>query len=445
LELKDKVPPHNKDAEKATLGALLQDAEAMDIVLRYIRPKDFFSSRNSTIFEAMLSLYQKGESYDLITLSENLNSQGKLDAAGGTSYIASLSEAVPTSANIEYYSKLVQETSIKRSMIKISSEIISDAYQPTSQSRELLEEAEKKIFQLTDDRQIGAYKSAKEIIPEAFDHIQKMYKTKNAFTGVPTGYSELDNFTGGFQKSQLIILAARPSIGKTTFALNLAAHMAFSENIPVGFFSLEMPYLSVFERLIASETRIDFQKVRSGHLRRSEITDLAHAGDRINDAPFYIDDSPDMKLLDLRAQARRMKAKEDIQIIFIDYLTLIHAEDKSIARHEQVAEISRSLKGLARELKIPVVALSQVSRDTEGKRPQLSNLRESGSLEQDADVVMFIHRERGLEKTMEEDHGEGVPTELILAKQRNGPTGTIPLLFFKQFTRFEAPVQGDFA
>jgi replicative DNA helicase len=238
---------------------------------------------------------------------------------------------------------------------------------------------------------------------------RKMYKTRNAFTGIPTGYPELDSFTGGFQKSQLVILAARPSIGKTTFALNLAAHMAFSENIPVGFFSLEMPYLSVFERLIASETRIDFQKVRSGHLRRSEITDLAHAGDRINDAPFYIDDSPDMKLLDLRAQARRMKAKEDIQIIFIDYLTLIHAEDKSIARHEQVAEISRSLKGLARELKIPVVALSQVSRDTEGKRPQLSNLRESGSLEQDADVVMFIHRRGGWKKLLKKTRVKEYP------------------------------------
>ena len=392
--LKDKVPPHNLEAEQATLGALLLDSEAIGTVIRYLRPDNFYSLQNQKIFNAIISLFNKGQRSDLITITEELRQSGMLDASGGPGYIASLTDIVPTSANVEYYAKVVLEGSVRRALLKISHKIISDAHDESTASRAVLEDAQKRIFELTDANQMATFKTPKDIIPLVIEAIEKLYHTRDSFTGVPSGLIELDQMTSGFQKSELIIIGARPSVGKTALALSMAAHIAIKEKIPTAFFSLEMSDMQLMQRLISSESKIPSEKIRSGLLKMSDFQSIQDAAGHIYDAPLYIVDMPNMKLLDLRAMCRRLRAQFNVEIIFIDYLTLISSENSMIPRHEQIAEISRSLKSLARELNIPVVALSQVRRDAEGKRPMLADLRESGSIEQDADVVMFLHRER---------------------------------------------------
>ncbi len=439
--LKDKVPPHNLEAEQATLGALLLDAEAVGTVIRFLRPDSFYSLQNQKIFQAIISLYGKGQRSDLITLTEELRQTGLLDAAGGPGYIASLTDIVPTSANVEYYARVVLESSVRRSLLKISYKIISDAHDESTASRAVLEEAQKQIFELTDANQLATFKTPKELIPRVIEAIEKLYHTKDAFTGIPSGLIELDQMTSGFQKSELIIIGARPSVGKTALALSMAAHTAIKEKIPTAFFSLEMSDMQLMQRLISSEARISSQNIRTGLLKMSDFQSIQDAAGHIYDAPLYIVDMPNMKLLDLRAMCRRLRAQFDVQIIFIDYLTLISSENSMIPRHEQIAEISRSLKSLARELNIPVVALSQVRRDAEGKRPMLADLRESGSIEQDADVVMFLHRER-VASGKDGDRDQAIETELIVAKQRNGPIGDIDIIFLPKYTKFVSKTQG---
>ena len=435
MSLKDRIPPHNDEAERATLGALLLDSESLATVLRYLRAGDFYKNAHKKVFQAIIGLFNKGEAIDLITLTDELKTSGELESSGGAGYISTLTSSVPTSANVEYYARIVQGASIRRTLLKVASEIIAEAYEETQDSRTIIEEAERKIFDVTDRQQGGSYLGANEIIVKTIEAIEKLYHTKENYTGVPTGFSDLDNLTSGFQNSEFIVLGSRPSIGKTALALTMASNIAIRQKRSVGFFTLEMSSKALMQRIVAAEARIDSAKLRTGLLRPADFHSLQEAAGRIYEAPLFIDDTPNIKLLDLRAQARRMKSQKDIEILFIDYIGLVEAEKRDIPRHEQVAEISRSLKSLARELDIPVLALSQVGRQSEGKAPSLADLRESGSLEQDADVVMFLHRER-----FERDNRESpnnVETELIVAKQRNGPVDTVRVAFIPRYTKFE--------
>ena len=432
-QLRDAVPPHNIDAEVATLGALLLDSQALATVLRYLRAEDFYRASHRKIYEAILALFDRNEAIDLITLSDELNRAGELEACGGTAQILHLTSAVPTSANVEYYARIVQALSMRRELQRIAAAIIADSHDDALEVRYIIEEAERRIFEITDRQHSGSFRLAKEIVAQTVEAIERLYHSSGSYTGIPSGFSDLDNLTSGFQNSEFIIIGARPSVGKTALALTMAANMSVQQRRPVGFFTLEMSAIALMQRLLASEARLDSNKIRSGLLRASDFHKITEAAGRIYDAPLYIEDSPNLKLLDLRALARRMKSNHDVGIIFIDYLTLITSEHRELARHEQIAEISRSLKALARELDLPVVALSQVRRETEGKLPNLADLRESGSIEQDADVVMFLHRERGTDENLND-----VETDLIVAKQRNGPVGRVNLAFIPEYTKFES-------
>ncbi|HUW70751.1 MAG TPA: replicative DNA helicase [bacterium] len=436
-QLKDRVPPHNAEAEQAALGALLLDPDAVPHILQYLRPDDFYVNANKNVFAAIISLFEKGQKGDLITLADEMRALGSLEHSGGPAYIAKLTDAVPSSANMEYYAKIVQECSTRRHLLRLAADINQKAHDDSIETDILLDELQESIFEVNQDRQSVSYRSVREIVPEAMKMIEALAKNKNAYTGIPSGFTELDSMTSGFQNSELIIIGARPSVGKTAFALNMAAHMALRERIPVCFFSLEMPDLSLTYRILSSEARIDSEKVRSGLIKPSDIQSLMDAASRIYDAPMYIVDVPNIKLLDLRSLARRMKSEKDVKIIFIDYLTLITHENTDLPRWEQISSISRSLKALARELRIPVVALSQLKREAEGKQPSLADLRESGSIEQDADLIMFLHREREIDKRHDE-RSPYTPTDLLVAKHRNGPVGKVGLLFFQKITRFES-------
>ena len=426
--LRDSVPAHNDDAEAATLGAMLIDAEALPAVSHLLRPEDFYHAANQRIYEALLALFDRGQSVDLITLADELRSRGTLEHCGGPAGISRLTSAVPTSANVEYYARIVQGCAVRRSLARISQEIVARAHDDSAEIRQIVEEAERRIFEISDRQQTGNYYAAKEVVNNTFAAIERQFHSKGSYTGVPSGFTKLDECTNGFQNSEFIVIGARPSVGKTAFALTIAANVAIRQRLPVGLFTLEMSSMAIMQRLLAMETRIDSQRLRSGTFKHSDFARLTEACGRIYEAPLFINDSPDLKLLDLRAQARRMKSHEQVRIIFIDYITLVNAESRDLARHEQIAEISRSLKALARELDLPVVALSQVRRETEGKRPTLADLRESGSIEQDADVVIFLH-------TDDLRSGE---REVIVAKQRNGPLSDFKLTFLPNITKFEA-------
>jgi replicative DNA helicase len=434
--LKDKIPPNNDEAELATLGALLLDPESFASVIKFIRPDDFYKGANQKIFRAIINLSNRGDAIDMITVTDELRNLGELELAGGPGYISALTSSVPTSANIEYYARIVQECSIRRNLLRISNEIISDAHNESLESRLIIEEAERKIFEMTDRQQTGTFKKASDIIPHTIEAIEKLYHTRDSYTGIASGFPELDNMLSGFQDSEFIVIGARPSVGKTALALTMAGNISIHHKISTGFFTLEMSSMALMQRLVAAEARIGSQTIRTGMLKPADFKNLTDAAGNIYDAPLYIIDTPSMKLLDLRAQARRMVAQMKVRIIFVDYLTLITAENHEVPRHEQIAEISRSLKALARELEIPVVALSQVSRESEGKRPTLANLRESGSIEQDADVVMFLHRERVSDRGGET--ANMIETELIVAKQRNGPVGDLKIAFIPKYTKFES-------
>jgi replicative DNA helicase len=439
-DTKGKVPPHNDEAELATLGALLLDNEAIATAIQYLRPGDFYTRANGRVYEAVLSLFNKGQQADILTVIGELRHAGKLDEAGGEDYIASLTHIVPSSANIAYYAQTVLEYSIRRSLLRISGDMGFKVFDESIESGNLLEDIQQKIFELSDNRRILSYKVAKDIVKETLKHIEEVHTLKKDYTGVPSGFDELDKkYTSGFQDSELIIIGARPSMGKTAIALTMASYIAVQKKIPTAFFTLEMSDQSLMMRLLSSEARIDSNALRTGFFSSSEFPNLYKACGDLYEAPLYIVDSPNMKLLDLRAQARRLRLQEKVAIIFIDYLQLITFENKyGIPQWEQVSEISRSLKSLARELKIPIVALSQLSREAEKERPNLAVIRGSGAIEQDADVVMFLDRDREAEKKGEEQQSSPdiKRINLILAKQRNGPTGLIKLLYFSRFTKF---------
>jgi replicative DNA helicase len=439
--LKDRIPPNNQDAEIATLGALLLDSDALGTVVHYLRPDDFYKTAHQRIYQGILKLFERNEAVDLITLTEELKNENLLEACGGAAYVSRLTSAVPTSANVRYYAQIVQDCSIRRNLARIASSIVSDSFDDSQEVRLIIEEAERHIFEITDKQHTGTFQPAKEIVSRTIEAIEKLYHTKDAYIGIPSGFSDLDTLTSGFQNSEFIVIGARPSVGKTALALTMAANMAIHNKFPVGFFTLEMSSMALMQRMLASEARIRSNSLRSGFLKPSDFHKLTEAASKIYEAPLYIEDSPSLRLLDLRALARRMRHQFNVAIIFIDYLTLITSENRDLPRHEQIAEISRSLKALARELDIPVIALSQVRRESEGKQPNLADLRESGSIEQDADVVIFLHRER-LSADYQDEMPRNIETDLIVAKQRNGPVGSLKIAFIPEYTKFENMVRG---
>ena len=437
--MSERLPPQNLDAEAAVLGAILLSRETLDIILPVLKPQDFYKQANRLIYETVIVMQGEGVQVDVLTLANALQKENKLEAAGGAVYLAQLSQSVPSAANAEYYAEIVKSHAQRRRLIQVAQEISIQAFDESIPSRQTVEDAEKKIFELAEERQTKQFKKISELIGSAMDRIIALSKTKETVTGLSTGYRDLDYWTAGFHPSEFIIIAARPSIGKTTFALNLASYQALHKKIPVGFFTLEMPDLDLIDRILASEARLDSMKLRNGSLKTSDFSSLHDVLPLLYEANLFIDDTPNMKLLDLRAQARRMKSKHDIQILYVDYISLIGHENTNLPRHEQVADISRSLKALARELQIPVVALSQLTRVTEERTPGLADLRESGSLEQDADVVLFLHRPRKTDTDVSNKAPgyENIETQLIIGKQRKGSVGTIRLLFMPAYTRFE--------
>ncbi|MDR0525170.1 MAG: replicative DNA helicase [Spirochaetaceae bacterium] len=439
--MKNSIPPNDLVAEQAMLGALLMDNAVVANVMQYVGAEDFYSRANGKIFDVILELCNKNVQADIITVTQELRHRGGLDEAGGPGYVASLTNVVPSSANIEYFAQTVRSFSLRRALIRICKEVIGKAFDESLESQSILEETQQKIFELSGSRQAFTYRAAKEIVDETIDIIEQFYRSKKSVTGVPSGFPDLDALTAGFQNAELIVIGARPSMGKTALALTMASHIAIKLKIPTGFFTLEMSDKALMLRLISSETGINANAIRTGFLKDSDFHLLMTAADSICDAPLYIVDRPNMKLLDLRAQARLLRSKEKVEIIFIDYLTLIASDNYRLPRYEQIAEISRSLKSLARELAIPIVALSQLTREAEKEKPNLASIRESGAIEQDADVVMFLHGKREAdmdpaERAASPDGEEGIQRDLILAKQRNGPVGTVNLRLLSKYTKF---------
>ncbi|MCL2243754.1 MAG: replicative DNA helicase [Treponema sp.] len=441
---KSNIPPHDDELERAALGSLLMDSEAVSVVIQqHLRPDDFYSRANIRVFEAVLSLDAKGLRPDIQTVVQELKHTGKLDEAGGASYVSGLTTVIPSSANIEYYSQMVKSYSLKRALLKVASQIGVDAYDESKDSREALEEVQQSIFELSDDRHVVSSRKIGEVLGKTFDIIDNVRKSKNWITGISTGYEKLDQMTAGFQRDEFIIIGARPSVGKTALALNMAADMSFHKKTPAAFFSLEMSGIALVQRLLSSEAMVQAQNLRSGYFSSSDYKKIIDVAGYINDAPFHIVDMPNMKLLDLRSQARKLRSQQQVEIIFIDYLGLIGHENTSLPRYEQISEISRSLKSLARELHIPVVVLCQLNRDAQGEVPTLANLRDSGSIEQDADLVLFLHRDQAKKKKNDKEEEnqtpvDVIPTDLIIAKQRNGPTGVVKLELKSKVSRFVA-------
>ena len=432
--LKDKVPPHNLEAEQATLGALLLDWSAFDDIAVLLKVENFYSRQNQLIYKAMISMSNQNIHGDALTLLNELNKTGELDAAGGAAYIASLSDTVPTSANISYYANVVLDCSVRRELIKISQDLKAASFDETTESKNILELAEKSIFNITERNQTTSIHEMQEVVNNTITLIEKRLANRSGFTGIPSGFGDLDAMTSGFQNQELIIIGARPSMGKTALALSMIQYIAVERKISCGFFSLEMSDAQIGQRLLSQVSRVPGGKIRSGLLTLQDLQKIQDAAGLCYDSPLYIVDTPNMQLLDLRAMARRMKLQHDVKIIFIDYIGLISTENQNAPVYEQISEISKSLKSLARELNIPIVVLCQLARDAEGNEPNLAQLRGSGSIEQDADMVMFIHRER---KKSSEEANQVLDAKLIVAKQRNGPIGDVELIFLPSVTRFE--------
>ena len=437
VNFNDKVPPHSLEAEQAVLGSLLLNWEAFSEVVTVLKADNFYSLQNQLIYDALIKLYTQNITGDSLSLINELTKQNNLEKAGGPAYIASLTSSVPSSANVDYYAQIVLDRYERRELIKISSELKASSFELNIKGEDLIENAEKKIFALAEKNENTEIHAAKQMMIKEIDIIEKRFRSKNLFTGIPTGFAKLDTYTSGFQNSELIIIGARPSIGKTALALSMMQYIAVEKHISCGFFSLEMPYEAIGMRILAQEARVNMSKIRSGMLKREDISKIQNAAGHWFEAPLYVVDTPNMRLIDLRAMARRMVTKHDVKIIFIDYIGLITTDDTTKATYDQVAEISKSLKALARELQIPIVALSQVARDAEGEEPKLNQIRGSGAVEQDADVVMFLHRDRLKEETAAQE------AKIILAKQRNGATGDIKIMFIPSYSKFENAQQDD--
>ena len=431
-----KVPPHDEEAEQAVLGSMLTDTDAVMSAIEVLKPDAFYREDNKTIYKAILNLYNKSEPVDIITLKDELETMGKFEQVGGFEYLASLPDKVPTTANVQKYIKIVEEKSISRNLIKTANEIIDLGYNQTEDIEDVMNNAEKKIFDIMQSKNSKSYTPIKDVLVESFANLEKLYNQKQHVTGVPTQFYDLDDKTAGLHGSELILVAARPAMGKTAFALNIATNAALRANVPVAIFSLEMSKDQLVNRILCSEAMVDSNKVRTGKLEEEDWVKLAEAIGPLSEAGIYIDDTPGISIMEIRAKCRKLKIEKNIGLIVIDYLQLIQGTGKKNASREQeISEISRSLKILAKELDVPVIALSQLSRTAEkrdDKRPMLSDLRESGAIEQDADIVMFLYRD----DYYNEDTEKKNVAEVILAKHRGGSTGTVELAWMPSFTKF---------
>ena len=429
-----RVPPHNIEAEQSVLGSMLLDKSAIGEVTEILKGGEFYRESHKILFSAIMEIYEKDEPVDMVTLVDLLRSKDKLEAVGGISYISSLVNSVPTTANVKSYAKIVEEKSILRNLIVSSSDIIEKCY-TQDDVEDVLSSAEKNIFDISQKKDRGDFEHVSTVISRSFDEIEKLYKTKGEITGIPTGFTELDTKTSGFHKGDMVLIAARPSMGKTAFELNVAVNAALKAGKSVALFSLEMSKEQLVYRMLCSEANIDAQKLRTGNLTDEEWINLARAAGPLANSKIYIDDTPAITVSEVRSKCRRLKIERGVDIIMIDYLQLMSGSRQTDSRQQEVSDISRALKALAKEMEAPVIALSQLSRAPEIRadhRPILSDLRESGSIEQDADIVMFLYRDDYYNKESEKKN----IAEVIIAKQRNGPTGTVELAWLSQFTRF---------
>ncbi|WP_420635898.1 replicative DNA helicase [Candidatus Palauibacter sp.] len=435
--------PWSEEAELSVLGAMLIDADAVAVALELVNDAGFHREGNRRIFRAMVRLYGRGDVIDAVTLSDELKTAGELEAVGGMAYLARLVDAVPTAANVAYHCRILRDKSVLRRLISSATEIIQEAYEaPSGEVDETLDRAEQKVFEIAQAEERGGFARIKEILRSTMDRIDELTRNPGSITGVPTGFPELDRMTAGFQPADLIVLAGRPSMGKTALALNIAQHTAIDEDVPVAIFSLEMSRESLVQRMLCAESKVDSSRVRTGRLSTDDFTRLARGAGHLNTAPIWIDDTPGISPIELRAKIRRLHAEAGVGLVVLDYMQLMSGGDRAENRQQEISAISRSLKGIAKEVGVPLLALSQLSRapeQREGNRPRLSDLRESGAIEQDADVVLFIFREEMHRKPEEiEEKGLAGKAELIVGKQRNGPTGSVDLYFHKAFTAFES-------
>jgi len=424
-----KIPPQDLEAEKSVLGAILIDASSISLVAEFLKPEHFYLPENQMIFSSMITLFEKQHPIDLVTIKDELKLSGNLKKIGGQTYLADLINSVPTSANIENYAQIIKGHYVKRKLIELSSRMVEKAFDETGDVKKLLDQAESEIFSLSQSHLHRDFIELKEILAESFERIEEFSKTGSGIRGVPTGYTAIDNKLAGLQNSNLIVLAARPGIGKTTLALNIALNVATKEKMPVGFFSLEMSKEELVDRLLVGQADIDAWRLKTGKLSDDDYKRLTEAMGDLSEAPIYIDDTPGASILEMRTKARKLKMEKNLRLIIVDYLQLADAGRKFDSRVNEVSFISQGLKNLARELKIPVIAISQLSRAVEQrgtKKPQLADLRESGAIEQDADVVMFIYHEDESEDLLEQSKKM---VKLFIAKHRNGPTGEIDLMF----------------
>ena len=431
-----KVPPHDLEAEQAIIGSMLTDRDAVISAIEILKEEDFYREDNKAIYTAILNLYNRAEPIDIITVKSELESMGKFEQVGGLEYLAELPEKVPTTANAMKYIKIVEEKSTLRRLIKTANEIIELGYSPTEDVEDIMEGAEKKIFNIMQEKNQKGYAPIKDVLVESFTKLEELYNRKQHITGVPSGFTELDYRTAGFHGSELILIAARPAMGKTAFALNIATNAAVKANVPVAVFSLEMSKEQLVNRILCSESMVDSNKVRTGKLEEDDWTKLAGAIGPLSEAEIFIDDTPGINITEIRAKCRKLKLEKNIGMVVIDYLQLIQGSNKrGGSREQEISEISRSLKILAKELDVPVIALSQLSRAAEQRpdhRPMLSDLRESGAIEQDADIVMFLYRD----DYYNQDSDKKDIAEIIIAKHRGGSTATVELLWLGSYTKF---------
>ena len=432
-----KIPPHDIEAEQAVIGSILTDKDAIMLAVEALKEDDFYRDDHKQIYSAILNLYNRAEPVDIITVKTELQAMKQLEAVGGLEYIAQLPDKVPTTANVEQYIKIVEEKSALRALIKTGNELITLGYDQTEEVENILDTAERKIFDVIQNRNQKGYSLIKDILVDSFTELEQLYNQKQRITGIPTGFTDLDNITAGLQKSDLVIVAARPAMGKSAFALNIATNAAVRANTPVAIFSLEMSKEQMTNRILCSEAMVDSNKVRTGKIDDEDWQKLAEASGALSQSQIIIDDTPGISIMEIRAKCRKMKLERDIGLVVIDYIQLVQGTNrKGGTREQEISEISRSLKILAKEINVPVIALSQLSRSVEQRpdhRPMLSDLRESGAIEQDADIVMFLYRD---EYYNPNDEGNKNLAEVILAKHRAGSIGTVELLFLSNYTKF---------
>lgn len=434
-EILGRIPPQSIEAEQAVIGAMLLDKDIIPTIAEILKSRHFYRQDHKEIFETIMELFESGKPVDIITVSDQLTLKGSIDSVGGIEYISELSNIVPTAENAKHYAKIVEEKAIRRDLIKVSSNILNLGYESQDELNFLLEQAEKDIFKVSQDRAIQGFTPIKEVLIDTFDRLEELYNNKGDISGIPTGFIDLDYKLSGLQNSDLILIAARPAMGKTSFALNIAQNIAIKKNVPVAIFSLEMSKEQLVNRMLCCEAMVDAQKIKTGKLDDGDWAKIAEVLGTLSEAPIYIDDTPGTSVSEIGAKCRRLKLEKNLGVVVIDYLQLMQGRGRSESRQQEISEISRSLKMLAKELNVPVITLSQLSRAAEQRqdhRPMLSDLRESGAIEQDADIVMFLYRDDYYNEATEKKN----VSEIIIAKHRNGSTGTIELAWLSQYTKF---------